>query len=300
MTSCPVCGEEASSPVIEQRGYFYVRCRSCRSVYLDPMPSPGEVTSFYQNPAYFEGGVATGYRSYADMHKALAPHFRRRLQILARTLPRRGALLDFGCADGFFLELARAEGWEVAGVELSRQMAAEASRKLGVPVASSLADFSDRTFDAITLWEVVEHLPEPISELQRLRERLQPGGSLMLSTPNAGHWQAVRAPERWTTGYQPPAHLILLTADSLRLVLKQAGFEHIQVWKTAPLPPLPEPLRRATGRLERSLADGTARPWKVARALWRAVRLLGWGWQKVAHSQDDIFATLEAIACRPN
>lgn len=298
MTYCPICGTEEHSPVVEQQGYLYVRCRNCRSVYLNPMPSPDEVASFYQNPAYFEGDGEAGYRSYADMHKALAPHFRRRLQVLTRLLPRRGSLLDVGCADGFFLELARSAGWDVSGVEISRQMAAETSRRLGVPVACSTADFSNRAFDAVTLWEVVEHLLEPVSELRRLRERLRPGGVLMLSTPNAGHWQAVRAPERWA-GYRPPAHLVLLTADSLRLTLEHTGFERIQVWKTAPLPPLPEPLRRATVPLERSLADGTARPWTVARALWRAVRLLGWGWQKVAHPQDDIFATLEAIACRP-
>ncbi|MGC8947356.1 MAG: class I SAM-dependent methyltransferase [Anaerolineae bacterium] len=262
------------------------------------MPLPGEVETFYQSPAYFEGDVEAGYRSYAAMHKALAPHFRRRLRKLALAMPGRGRLLDFGCADGFFLELARIDGWEVFGVEVSRPMAEEASRRLGIPIAPSLEELPQQSFDAITLWEVIEHLPEPMATLTQLRERLRSGGVLMLSTPNAGHWQAVRAPDRWTA-YRPPAHLVLFTADALHLALGKAGLTDVRIWRTAPLPPLPEPLRQATAPLERSLADGSARPWLLALLLWRAVRLLGWAWQKWTRPQDDIFATLEAMACLP-
>jgi len=262
------------------------------------MPSLGEVETFYQDPTYYEGDTEAGYRCYADMHKALAPHFRRRLQRLAQVLPGRGRLLDLGCADGFFLELARAEGWQVFGIEVSRPMAEEASQKLGIPIVSSLQELPRQPFDAITLWEVIEHLPEPVITLSQLREWLHPGGVLMLSTPNAGHWQAVRAPDRWTA-CRPPAHLVLFTADSLHLALKKACLADIRSWKMAPLPLLPEPLRQATAPLERSLADGTARPWLLALILWRAVRLLGWAWQKLTRPQDDIFATLEAMACRP-
>jgi 2-polyprenyl-3-methyl-5-hydroxy-6-metoxy-1,4-benzoquinol methylase len=262
------------------------------------MPSPEEVESFYQNFAYFEGDSEVGYRSYADMHKALAPHFRRRLRRLAQAFPKRGHLVDVGCADGFSLQLARADGWEVFGIEISRSIAEEASQKLGIPIVSSYQELPERPFDVLTLWEVIEHLPELLATLSQLRERLRPGGALMLSTPNAGHWQAVRAPELWTA-YRPPAHLVLFTVDSLRLALEKAGLTGIHIWKTAPLPPLPEPLRRATMPLEWRLADGSARPWMLARALWLAVRLLGWAWQRLTRPQEDVFATLEAIAWRP-
>ncbi len=297
-STCPICGASGCVSVLTQRGYTYVRCQGCRTVYLNPMPAAEEILARYQDPTYFAGNGEGGYRDYAAMHKALAPHFRRRLRTLAERLPKRGRLLDFGCADGYFLELARDDGWKIAGVEVSESQAAEVARRMSVPVSTSLDTLPPVLFDAVTMWEVVEHLPQPVAELRRLRERLCPGGILMLSTPNAGHWQATRMPERWA-GYRPPFHLVLFIAGSLRRALEDAGFADVDIRKTAPLPPLPRWVQRASAPLERSLADGSARPWPVALALWRAIRLFGWAWQKVAYPQDDIFATLEVIACRP-
>ncbi len=263
------------------------------------MPSAEEVANIYQDLSYFAGNTEIGYGDYGAMHKVLAPHFRRRLWILGRWLPERGRLLDVGCADGFFLELARSDGWEVAGVEISGPMAEETARRLGVPIVTSIEKLPDDVvYDAITLWEVVEHCREPVAELRRFAQRLRPGGALMLSTPNVGHWQAMNAPETWNL-FCPPAHLVLFTDVSLKVALEKAGYSGVRIWKVSPLPPLPKWLEKSTAPLARRLADGSARPWKLARALWLAVRLLGWAWQRLTRPQEDIFATLEAMAWRP-
>lgn len=296
ISPCPVCAGGPAEFVLVKHDFRYVRCPCCGTVFLSPAPSSNTVHAHYQDLAYFTGGKETGYRDYGAMHKALAPHFRRRLRILAERLPHRGRLLDVGCADGYFLELARADGWEVAGVEISEPMAQKVAGQLNAPVATSL-DNLPGTYDAITLWEVVEHLPDPVAELRRLAERLRPEGVLMLSTPNAGHWQALRTPALWSA-YSPPAHLVLFSAGALRLALDKAGFAPMQIWKVSPLPPLPGWLEQATAPLSRSLADGSARPWLPALILWRAVRILGWAWQKVARPRDDVFTTLEALAWR--
>jgi len=296
---CPVCGSVDAHPVVSRRGFSYVRCSHCRAVYVSPMPLAEEVARIYQDPSYFAGNTEIGYGDYMAMHKVLAPHFRRRLWILGRWLPERGRLLDVGCADGFFLELARADGWEVAGVEISEPMAEETARQLGVPIVTSIEKLpEDAVYDAVTLWEVVEHFREPVAELRRLVRRLRPGGALMLSTPNVGHWQAMNAPDAWNL-FCPPAHLVLFTDVSLKVALEKAGYSGIRIWKVSPLPPLPKWLEKSTAPLARRLADGSARPWMLARALWLAVRLLGWAWQRLTRPQEDIFATLEAMAWRP-
>jgi len=296
--TCPVCQSNQGTPYYAKNGYTIVECAVCQMRFVSPMPTAEEITAHYQKSEYFAGEDEQGYLSYADMKQALLPHFRRRLQTIETQPSQHGKLLDFGCAAGYFLEEAQQRGWTISGVELSQDMARNAEQLLHVSIYTALAALPDRDFDTITLWEVIEHLPDPIATLRQLGERLRPGGVLMLSTPNNGHWQALRAKEQWGS-YRPPSHLQYFTRDTLTDALRRAGFEHIGVNGTAPLPPLPAWLSRASKPLEQALATGQARPWKLALFCWRGIRLFGWGWQKIAHRSDDIFATLEAVAVRP-
>lgn len=293
MMACLVCSHEEAAHVMDKQGYAIVRCRNCGLLYVSPTPSAAELTAHYQQASYFEGDADQGYRSYTAMEKALRPHFERRLHAIDERFPQRGRLLDYGCAAGYFLELAIADGWQVRGIELSAEMAQQAAARTGAPIARSLDELPDGQFDVITMWEVIEHLPDPVATVRSLLNHLHPGGMLMLSTPNTNHWQAVREPDRWV-GYRPPSHLTFLTATSLTQILQAAGLQDVRVKGVAPLPPLPGWLDAATGGLQHSLADGSARPWMAALAVWRGVRVFAWGWQKLAHPGDDIFATLEA------
>ncbi|HTP07592.1 MAG TPA: class I SAM-dependent methyltransferase [Anaerolineae bacterium] len=295
---CPICQTNQATPFYSKNGYSIVECAACHMRFVSPIPTSEELTAHYQNAAYFEGESEQGYLNYADMQKALRPHFQRRLQVIEARLSQRGKILDVGCAAGYFLEEAQQRGWQICGMELSQEMADSAEQLLHVPIYTELAAVPDRDFDVITLWEVIEHLPDPINTLRQLRDRLRPGGMLMLSTPNNRHWQALRAKEQWV-GYRPPSHLQYFTRETLGDTLRRAGFERSDISGTAPLPPLPGWLSRASKPLEQALATGQARPWKLALFTWRGIRVAGWGWQKIAHRSDDIFATLEALALRP-
>ena len=205
-----------------------------------PCQRPTDLAAYYQDLAYFEGSATEGYADYAGMEQVLRPLAERRLrQIEART-DGPGRVLDFGCAGGFFLDQARQRGWQIAGVEISQPMAERAAALLQIPIAANLAELADPhgAFDVITLWEVIEHLPDPLAVLAQLRLLLKPGGWLALSTPNTGHWQALAAPDQWTS-YRPPAHVLYLTEPTLRNLLEQAGFTAVQIWRSGPRPYLP-------------------------------------------------------------
>jgi SAM-dependent methyltransferase len=295
--TCVICGNETWQSVFIQNGFSIKRCTACDLQQVVPLPSNAALHAHYQNPAYFNGEETQGYASYADMHRAFLPHYRRRLRRLAQRIPC-GRLLDFGCADGFFLSVARAAGWDIAGVELSHAMAEQAQRDLQIVVPSRVDELGDAQFDAITLWEVIEHLSDPLMQLCALEQRLRPGGVVMLSTPNTGHWQAQREPDRWE-GYRPPSHLLFFTEKTLYTTLQRAGFTHITIERVAPLPPLPGWLRRLSAPLRHALATGHARWWPLARLSWRGIRLLGWSWQKITQPKADVYMTLEALAFKP-
>lgn len=300
-TTCPLCGGTGSSPVLTKDGYPIVRCTACGFMYVCPMPTPEAIQAHYQDPAYFAGAAEQGYADYTAMQKALAPHFARRLAVLAQALPERGRLLDVGCAAGFFLQQAHAAGWQIAGVELARDMAAHATKLLDIPIATRLDDLPPGQFDAITLWEVIEHVPDPVAFLRQLVARLQPGGVLMLSTPNTAHWQAQREPQQWIS-YRPPAHLLYFTEPTLRAAVENAHLQVQQVWRTFPLPPIPAWVQPLSRPLAAKLSSGELPPgqaWQAGLWLWRGVRAGAWGWQRIAHPHDDIFATLELLASRP-
>jgi len=295
---CPICGSTQAAPVLRQNGYQLVRCAACATIYVSPIPSDEFLAAHYQSAEYFEGDGSQGYQSYADTRKALLPLFHRRLRALGAHFPQRGRLLDYGCAAGYFLQLAQQDGWQIAGVELSADMALQAEKTLGVPIARDLSQLAPEPFDVICLWEVIEHLPRPVAELRRLWERLQPGGALMLSTPNTHHWQAIHEPADWAS-YRPPSHLLYFTPDTLAAALDRAGFERVSVQGVAPLPRLPGWLRRLSDPLRRSVVTGQAGAWPAALWAWRAVRAAGWGWHQLAHRSDDLYTTLEALAFKP-
>src|SRR5439155_1182863 len=102
-------------------------------------------------------------------------------------------LLDAGCAMGFFLNQARADGWEVEGIDPSRWAAEYARREFGLTVHNAplvKVPLPPASFDVITLWDVVEHLPHPVADLTHLAKALKPGGLFALSTHSIGSLSA--------------------------------------------------------------------------------------------------------------
>src|SRR5262249_31734159 len=146
-----------------------VQCRRCRYLFVSQPPSDAELAAFYQQPDYYKGSTYgyTDYFAQRPIHKKLA---RTRLRRIERLRRGRGRILDVGCAAGFFLKVAQDRGWDVHGVELSAEMAAYTERLTGASVASrvSALDAEPASFDAITCWEYIEHIPEPRVEVQRL------------------------------------------------------------------------------------------------------------------------------------
>lgn len=225
---CPLCG--GRSPCGGAAGPEPVTCRSCDLVFIDPVPAEATAPDSY-GAGYYEPWLQ---REEAPRRRLWG---RRLARIAARRAP--AALLDVGCGDGHFLAVARESGWTVEGIEFSPAGARCAASRLGRPVA--IGDLATSAhlpgpFDVVTLWHVLEHLPEPRPMLQAAWRRLAPGGLIAVAVPNLDNWP-MRAAYRvarhrplplYKTGGREP-HLSHFRPDTLRRILEVEGFRAIEV-----------------------------------------------------------------------
>ncbi len=230
-----------------------VECQDCGLVFAEPVPEES-LRALYSRE-YFEGLC---YADYLGDRDAIHRNAGRALAELAALAPGR-RLLDVGCAAGFFLEVARDQGWRVEGIELSEYVAAHARDVLGLTVRTgAVSELPEDAgpFDAVTLWDCIEHLSRPHDALTLLRRRMTPGGVLVLSTGDHDCLLRRFVGRRWRL-FCDPTHNFFFSRATLGQVLARAGFSvlrtsHRGKWVSLPMilkqaPLVPGPLRSALG-----------------------------------------------------
>ena len=257
--ACPVCGQADAAPLFSKDGYGMVRCTACSAVFVGEDPAGIDFDALY-GQAYYTGGSDAVFADYVGQEAARRAHARRKLAVLRHLPPRiarQGRLLDVGCAAGFFLAEARAH-YDVQGVELSTWSSAYARERLGLPVHTGTlqqAALPSNHFDVVTLWDVIEHVPDPVPLLQDAARVLKPGGRLVLTTGDWGSRYAERRGAQWHL-MTPPWHLTMFSRATLALAAQRAGLAPVG-WRS-----------------EGVAGDG--RLWRNRPALVLS-RLLGWG-----------------------
>jgi 2-polyprenyl-3-methyl-5-hydroxy-6-metoxy-1,4-benzoquinol methylase len=256
---CVVCGTPAPAPQFTKDGYDLVACSACGCLYVGQDPAQIDFGALY-GEAYYTGGSEAVFADYVGQEAARRAQARRKLALLRHLpprVPRQGRLLDVGCAAGFFLAEARAH-YEVQGVELSAWSSAYARERLGLPVLTGTlpeARLPADHFDVVTLWDVIEHVPEPVPLLAEAARVLKPGGRLVLTTGDWGSAYAQRQGPAWHL-MTPPWHLTMFSRATLAQAAARAGLEPVG-WAS-----------------EGVAGDGPL--WRSRPALLLS-RLLGWG-----------------------
>jgi SAM-dependent methyltransferase len=191
---------------------------------------PVDHLKIYNEEYFFGADGGFGYTGYDRDKRAMVPTFHKYLDRLESAAPGRGALLDIGAATGFFLELARQRGWQVHGIEPS-DAAAERARAKNLDVRTGVLRegiFAPASFEAITMWDVIEHVTDPQSAIRDAAALLKPGGVLAVNTPDSGCLLAKLLGSRWHL-VVPPEHLNLFHRRSLISLLTCNGFEILAV-----------------------------------------------------------------------
>ncbi|MEK6303073.1 MAG: class I SAM-dependent methyltransferase [Acidobacteriota bacterium] len=208
-------------------GYHIVECEKCGLCYVAESVSSIELTDYYDE-AYYSGARNKGYSDYVGSRNARKAHFRSLLPVLRRYLPSGDVrVLDIGCAAGFFLEVAQEAGWKAQGIELSPYMSEYARHSLGLDVLTGRLeeiDFGEARFELVTMWDVIEHLADPLAAIRRAHSLLAPGGLIAISTGDIGGATARIYDRRWAL-LAPPGHLFYFSRRTLFAMLRQAHFE---------------------------------------------------------------------------
>jgi SAM-dependent methyltransferase len=231
--------------------YTVARCRRCGFLYQRPRIRDEHLAACYPDryPRHQESSPRTpfrgspgrlraarwalarhlGYASLRDPATSALTRLRGRLMLrrLAWDCPPwrgHGRYLDVGCGSGASLGVAAALGWRAAGIEVDADAAARARRFTGaVHVGDALtAPYPPGSFDVVSAFHVLEHVPDPIALTRRMLEWLAPGGLVLIEVPNAGGLGAALFGRAWS-GLELPRHLSQFTRESLGRVVECAG-----------------------------------------------------------------------------
>ncbi len=230
---CPLCKADDFTIFLVRRDlntslpgdFRLVRCNVCGLVYLNPRPTQESFSSLY--PDNYDQYIEPAQHSSSGVTQ-FGRTYGLRKRVLAVTQHREaGKLLDIGCAKGeFLLAMRDLTRWDVFGVEPSLGASEYARTQAGLNVqtgALEQANYPDGFFDVITMWNVIEHLPDPLSTLKFIHRLLKPKGLLVFNTPSLDSWDARLFGPYWI-GFELPRHYVVFSRKTLRDMLQTAGF----------------------------------------------------------------------------
>ncbi len=219
--ACPVCAADVSRIYQRKNGYEIVVCDVCHVRYVHPMPTALE-DLYAEN--YFAGAdEGFGYVDYDADKEPMVGAFKKYLQHVRKLSPQAKSLLDVGAATGFFLDIARTDGFTVAGVEIS-EFAAQKGRDKGIEMTTGTLDQVSGTYDVISMLDLIEHVTDPRAELKKAHALLAEHGLLVINTPDAGSPYAKLMGPKWHL-IVPPEHLFYFDRKNIANLLAQEGFK---------------------------------------------------------------------------
>jgi 2-polyprenyl-3-methyl-5-hydroxy-6-metoxy-1,4-benzoquinol methylase len=247
---CATCTSSDTQAHYEIKKIGLRRCRGCGLVFAHPQPDPEQILEAYQEE-YFRSSehLDWGYEDYFQLENEIRKTSRKRLRIIERYISK-GDLLEVGAATGWFLDEARKSGFDVHGVELSDFAADWGRTHLGLPIQTGTleqAGFGDASFSLATLWDVLEHVSDPVGQLREVNRVLKPGGYLFASIPDVGSPLARLMGRKWFGFAKVREHLFFFTREAITAGLERAGFEVVHVQKS--------PIVISTGFMTRKMSQ---------------------------------------------
>ncbi len=229
--NCLLCHSPNFTVLFTKNGFDFVRCSNCAHVYVNPQANEEAVVKQYNeesdtNDAGFD---FLSSEKHQEIRGKLYNYFLDKIQDQVPS----GRVLDIGCSVGGFLHTAKERGYDTLGLELNERTAKYAEEMYGVKVERKLlheCGFEDNSFDLVTMFGVIEHLPEPIDVVKDIYRILKPGGIFLGICPNVQSLVCMTLHEMSRT-FTGRLHLSYFSEDTLRYLFSNLGWknENIEV-----------------------------------------------------------------------
>lgn len=229
---CPVCQHAQFSPfltcldyTVSRETFQTVQCDSCGFKFTNPRPEETVLGNYYKSEDYVshsntkKGFINSAYqliRKYTLLKK---------LQLISKYY-KTGNILDIGCGTGEFLNTCKNAKWKTMGIEPdpgARKMAIE-NYGLDVREEVEIKKLDNESFDIISMWHVLEHVPQLNERIEDLKRLIKPNGVIIIAVPNCNSLDAGIYKEHWAA-YDVPRHLYHFTPKDIEQIFKNHGLK---------------------------------------------------------------------------
>ncbi|MGB0973692.1 MAG: class I SAM-dependent methyltransferase [Flavobacteriaceae bacterium] len=188
-----------------------------------PLPSPSELSKYYETEDYISH-TDTKRNLFEKVYHVVRSYAIKNKIALINSLSEKGTFLDIGCGTGDVLKAAQNNGWTITGIEPNEKARAIANLKTNNKVfdSSELNNLKAGSFDVISLWHVLEHLPNLEEHISLFKRLLKPNGKLIIAVPNHKSYDAKYYKEYWAA-YDVPRHLWHFSQTSIKLLFSKFG-----------------------------------------------------------------------------
>jgi len=234
VSECPVCKTTGLQKflccqdyTVSHETFEISHCPNCTLAITTPRPENSKLGEYYISEEYIShsgkssGGIGILYRIARTFSLTWK---RAKIQRYKQV----GKILDVGCGTGEFLQVMKNSGWEVEGMEVSDTAREKAERLIGQKINPELNSIINNRFDIITAWHVVEHIPDLLPTIQKLKQLLKKDGTLFIAVPNYQSYDAQYYKEKWA-GYDLPRHLWHFSKKSMEVMLQQSELKLLDI-----------------------------------------------------------------------
>ncbi|MDB5196255.1 MAG: class SAM-dependent methyltransferase [Flaviaesturariibacter sp.] len=233
-TQCPVCASADIHPLLTVKDYtvsqeeFVIwQCSACTLRFTQDVPDAESIGPYYKSENYISH-TNTSKGLVNALYQKVRTHTLQQKTTLIKesTGLENGKLLDMGCGTGAFLNAIKAAGWQVTGIEPDSDARQVATQLYGItPLETDVFyELTPASFDAITLWHVLEHVHDLHRYMEQLKALLKPSGKLFIAVPNYTSADAETYRLKWAA-YDVPRHLYHFNPKSIQVLAQKHGLD---------------------------------------------------------------------------